>query len=59
VVLDESEYKDRLYTLLESGVFEPLPKDPTARSFLISFEDPHCYPHVEGVLRARNFIKKF
>jgi hypothetical protein len=31
VVLDESEYKDKLNTLLESGVYEPLPKDPTAK----------------------------
>jgi hypothetical protein len=30
VVMDESEYKDKLNTLLESGVYEPLPKDPTA-----------------------------
>jgi hypothetical protein len=27
VVLDEHEYKDKLNTLLESGVYEPLPKD--------------------------------
>jgi hypothetical protein len=31
VVLVESEYKVNLNTLLESGVHEPLPKDPTAR----------------------------
>jgi hypothetical protein len=31
VVLDESKYKDKLNTLLESGVYEPLPKDPTAK----------------------------
>ncbi|XP_023718596.1 uncharacterized protein LOC111870496 [Cryptotermes secundus] len=31
VVLDESEYKDKLNTLLESGVYETLPKDPTAK----------------------------
>jgi hypothetical protein len=32
VVLDESEYKDKLNTLLESGVCEPLAKDPTAKA---------------------------
>jgi hypothetical protein len=31
VVLDESKYKDKLNILLESGVYEPLPKDPTAQ----------------------------
>ncbi|PNF42699.1 hypothetical protein B7P43_G14177 [Cryptotermes secundus] len=31
VVLDESKYKDKLNTLLESGVYETLPKDPTAK----------------------------
>jgi hypothetical protein len=31
VVLDESKYKDKLITLLESTVNEPLPKDPTAK----------------------------
>jgi hypothetical protein len=31
VVLDESEYKDKLNTLLEYRVYEPLPKDPRAR----------------------------
>jgi hypothetical protein len=31
VVLDESEYKDKLNTLLESGVYETLPKDPPAK----------------------------
>ena len=31
VVLDESEYKDKLNTLLESGIYEPLPKDSTAK----------------------------
>jgi hypothetical protein len=31
VVLDTSEYKDKLYTLLESSVYEPLPKDSTAK----------------------------
>jgi hypothetical protein len=30
VVLDESEYKDKLNTLLETRVYEPLPKDLTA-----------------------------
>jgi hypothetical protein len=30
VVLDESQYKDKLNILLESGVYEPLPKDPAA-----------------------------
>lgn len=30
VVLDESEYKNKLNTLLESGLYEPLSKDPTA-----------------------------
>jgi hypothetical protein len=30
VVMDESEYKDELNTLLESRVYEPLPKDLTA-----------------------------
>jgi hypothetical protein len=30
-VLDESKYKEKLNTLLESGVYEPLPKDPTAK----------------------------
>jgi hypothetical protein len=30
VVMYESEYKDKLNTLLESGVYEPLPEDPTA-----------------------------
>jgi hypothetical protein len=28
VVFDESKYKDKLNTLLESGVYKPLPKDP-------------------------------
>jgi hypothetical protein len=27
---DESKYKDKLDTLLETGVYEPLPKYPTA-----------------------------
>jgi hypothetical protein len=31
VVLEESEYKEKLNTLLESGVYEPLSKDPTAK----------------------------
>jgi hypothetical protein len=31
VVLYESKYKDKLNTLLESGVYKPLPKDPTAK----------------------------
>jgi hypothetical protein len=31
VVFDESKYKEKLNTLLESGVYEPLPKDPTAK----------------------------
>jgi hypothetical protein len=31
VVLDESAYKDKLNSLLEYGVYEPLPKDPTAK----------------------------
>jgi hypothetical protein len=31
VVLDESKYKDKLNTLLQSGVYEPLSKDPTAK----------------------------
>jgi hypothetical protein len=31
VVLDESKYKNKLITLLESRVHEPLPKDPTAK----------------------------
>jgi hypothetical protein len=31
VVLDESTYKDKLNTLLESGVYKPLPRDPTAK----------------------------
>jgi hypothetical protein len=30
-VLDESKYKDTLNTLLESGVYEPLPKNPIAQ----------------------------
>jgi hypothetical protein len=29
--LDESEYKEKINTLLESGVYEPLKKDPTAK----------------------------
>jgi hypothetical protein len=29
VVFDESKYKEKLNTLLESGVYEHLPKDPT------------------------------
>jgi hypothetical protein len=28
-VLDGSKYKDKLNTLLESGVYEPFPEDPT------------------------------
>jgi hypothetical protein len=32
LVLDESEYKHKLNTLQESGVCEPLPKDPTANA---------------------------
>jgi hypothetical protein len=31
VVLDKSKYNDKINTLLESGVYEPLPKDPTAK----------------------------
>jgi hypothetical protein len=31
VILDESKYKDKLNTLLESGVYEPLSQDPTAK----------------------------
>jgi hypothetical protein len=31
VVLDESEYRDKLNALLESGVYESLPIDPTAK----------------------------
>jgi hypothetical protein len=31
VVLDESKYKDKLKPLL-SGVYEPFPKDPTAKA---------------------------
>jgi hypothetical protein len=30
VVLDETKYKSKLNTLLESGVYEPLTKDPSA-----------------------------
>jgi hypothetical protein len=30
VVFYESKYKEKLNTLLEFGVYEPLPKDPTA-----------------------------
>jgi hypothetical protein len=31
VVLDESKYNDKINTLLESGVYEPVHKDPTAK----------------------------
>jgi hypothetical protein len=31
VVLDNSKYKEKLNNLLESGIYEPLPKDPTAK----------------------------
>jgi hypothetical protein len=31
IVLDELEYRDKFNTLLKSGVYEPLPKDPTAK----------------------------
>jgi hypothetical protein len=31
VVLDESEYKDKLNTLLRVQVYEPLPRDPAAK----------------------------
>jgi hypothetical protein len=31
VMLDNSEYKDKLNTLLKSGDYELLPKDPTAK----------------------------
>jgi hypothetical protein len=31
LVLDLSKYKDTLNILVESGVYEPLPKDPTAK----------------------------
>jgi hypothetical protein len=31
VVFDEPKYKEKLNTLLESGVYEHLPKDPTAK----------------------------
>jgi hypothetical protein len=31
VVLGEYKYNDKINTLLESGVYEPLPKDPTAK----------------------------
>lgn len=30
VVLDKTQYNNKLDTLLKSGVYEPLPKDPTA-----------------------------
>jgi hypothetical protein len=32
VVLDESKYKDKLNTLLGSGVYETIPEDPTAKA---------------------------
>jgi hypothetical protein len=32
VVLDESKYKVKQNTLLESGVYEPVPEDPTAKA---------------------------
>jgi hypothetical protein len=32
VVLDESKYNNKLNTLLEPRVYEPLPKDPTAKA---------------------------
>jgi hypothetical protein len=31
VFLEESEYNDKLNTLLQSGVYEPFPKDPAAK----------------------------
>jgi hypothetical protein len=31
VVLDESKYKDKLITMLDSGVYEPFSKDHTAK----------------------------
>jgi hypothetical protein len=31
MVFDESKHKEKLNTLLESGVYEHLPKDPTAK----------------------------
>jgi hypothetical protein len=31
VVLDEIKYRDKINTLLKSGVYEPLSKDPTAK----------------------------
>jgi hypothetical protein len=31
VVLDEFKYNDKINTLLESGIYEPMPKDPTAK----------------------------
>jgi hypothetical protein len=31
VVLDESDYKKKLDSLLQSGVYELLPRDPTPR----------------------------
>jgi hypothetical protein len=31
VVFEEFKYKEKLNTSLESGVYEPLPKDPTAK----------------------------
>jgi hypothetical protein len=31
VVFDESKCKEKLNTLLESSVYDPLPKDPTAK----------------------------
>jgi hypothetical protein len=31
LVLDESKYKDKPNTLLDSGIYQPLPKDPTAK----------------------------
>jgi hypothetical protein len=30
-LFDESKYKENLNILMESGVYEPLPKDPTAK----------------------------
>jgi hypothetical protein len=30
-VLEESKYQDKINILLESEVYEPLPKDPTAK----------------------------
>jgi hypothetical protein len=57
VVLDESKYKDKLNALLESGVYEPLAKDPAAeveRKVQKLHSKRHHTGHCEGASPLRS-----